>query len=51
MNSVSCQADRIDAGLDMAKRYDCLMVGLLWGTDGMPRDVNERGALAAELYF
>jgi 5-methyltetrahydrofolate corrinoid/iron sulfur protein methyltransferase len=51
MNSVSCQADRIDAGLDMAKRYDCLMVGLLWGTDGMPRDVNERGALAAELIY
>ncbi len=51
MNSVSCQADRIDAGLDMAKQYDCLMVGLLWGTDGMPRDVNERGALAAELIF
>jgi 5-methyltetrahydrofolate corrinoid/iron sulfur protein methyltransferase len=51
MNSVSCQADRIDAGLDMAKKYDCLMVGLLWGTDGMPRDVNERGALAAELIF
>jgi 5-methyltetrahydrofolate corrinoid/iron sulfur protein methyltransferase len=51
MNSVSCQADRIDAGLDMAKKYDCLMVGLLWGTDGMPRDVNERGALAAELIY
>jgi len=51
MNSVSCQADRIDAGLDMAKQYDCLMVGLLWGTDGMPRDVNERGALAAELIY
>ncbi len=51
MNSVSCQADRIDAGLDMVKKYDCLMVGLLWGTDGMPRDVNERGALAAELIF
>jgi 5-methyltetrahydrofolate corrinoid/iron sulfur protein methyltransferase len=51
LNSVSCQADRIDAGLDMAKKYDCLMVGLLWGTDGMPRDVNERGALAAELIF
>ena len=51
MNSVSCQADRIDAGLDMAKKYDCLMVGLLWGTDGMPRDVNERGALAAEITY
>ncbi len=35
----------------MAKQYDCLMVGLLCGTDGMPRDVNERGALAAELIY
>ena len=27
------------------------MVGLLWGTDGMPRDVNERGALAVDLIY
>jgi len=51
VNSVSCQADRIDAGLDLVKKYGALMVGLLWGTDGMPRDTNERAALAVDLTF
>jgi 5-methyltetrahydrofolate corrinoid/iron sulfur protein methyltransferase len=51
VNSVSCQADRIDAGLDLVKKYNSLMVGLLWGTEGMPRDVNERAALAVDLTF
>jgi 5-methyltetrahydrofolate corrinoid/iron sulfur protein methyltransferase len=27
------------------------MVGLLWGTDGMPRDVNERASLAVDIIF
>jgi len=51
VNSVSCQADRIDPGLDLVKKYDALMVGLLWGTDGMPRDVNERASLAVDIIF
>jgi 5-methyltetrahydrofolate corrinoid/iron sulfur protein methyltransferase len=51
VNSVSCQADRIDPGLEMVKKYGALMVGLLWGTDGMPRDVNERAALAVDLIY
>ena len=51
VNSVSCQADRIDAGLDLVKKYNALMVGLLWGTEGMPRDANERAALAVDLTF
>lgn len=51
VNSVSCQADRIDAGLDLVKKYNAQMVGLLWGTEGMPRDVNERAALAVDLTF
>lgn len=51
VNSVSCQADRIDAGLDLVKKYGALMVGLLWGTDGMPRDANERAALAVDLIY
>ena len=51
VNSVSCQVDRIDAGLDLVKKYDALMVGLLWGTDGMPRDVNERASLAVDLIY
>ena len=51
INSVSCQADRIDAGLDLVKKYNSQMVGLLWGTDGMPRDVNERASLAVDIIF
>jgi 5-methyltetrahydrofolate corrinoid/iron sulfur protein methyltransferase len=51
VNSVSCQADRIDAGLDLVKKYNAQMVGLLWGTDGMPRDVNERASLAVDIIF
>ncbi len=49
VNSVSCQADRIDAGLDLVHKYNALMVGLLWGTEGMPRDMDERAALTVEL--
>ena len=49
VNSVSCQDDRIDPGLELVKKYEAQMVGLLWGTDGMPRDVNERAVLAVDL--
>ena len=51
VNSVSCQTDRIDLGLDVVKKYNALMVGLLWGNDGMPRDVNERAALAVDIIY
>ncbi|MCX8042681.1 MAG: dihydropteroate synthase [Desulfobacterota bacterium] len=51
VNSVSCQSDRIDVGLTLVKRYNALMVGLLWGNDGMPRDANERAALAVDLVY
>jgi len=51
VNSVSCQTDRIDGGLELVKKYGALMVGLLWGTEGMPRDANERAALAVDLVF
>jgi len=51
VNSVSCQTDRINAGLELVKKYGTLMVGLLWGTEGMPRDANERAALAVDLVF
>ena len=51
VNSVSCQSDRIDNGLALVKKYNALMVGLLWGNDGMPRDANERAALAVDLIY
>ena len=51
MNSVSCQSDRMEKGLALAKQYNALMVGLLWGNDGMPRDANERASLAVDLIY
>ena len=35
----------------LALKYNCDFVGLLWGRDGLPRDANERGAIAAELLY
>jgi len=51
VNSVSCQEDRISVGLELVKKYNALMVGLLWGNDGLPRDANERAALAVDLVY
>jgi len=51
VNSVSCQPDRLEPGLELVKKYNALMVGLLWGADGMPRDANERAALAVDIIY
>ena len=51
VNSVSCQTERLEAGLKLVKEHNALMVGLLWGNDGMPRDSNERAALAVDLIY
>ena len=51
VNSVSCQPDRLEPGLEVVKKYNALMVGLLWGADGMPRDANERAALAVDIIY
>jgi cobalamin-dependent methionine synthase I len=42
INSVSLQTSRIDRGLEIAKKYNADVIGLLWSNEGMPRDVNER---------
>ena len=49
INSISLE--RMTEELPLAVKYDCDFVGLLWGRDGLPRDVNERGAIAAELLY
>lgn len=51
INSISAVSERMDKLLPMVKKYDCEMVALLYGPDGIPRDENERGAMAAELLF
>jgi len=42
INSVSLQSSRVDAGLDLAAKYDADLIALLWSDEGMPRDENER---------
>jgi 5-methyltetrahydrofolate corrinoid/iron sulfur protein methyltransferase len=49
INSISLE--RMTEELPLAVKYNCDFVGLLWGRDGLPRDVNERGAIAAELLY
>ncbi len=49
INSIS--PVRLDVGLPLVKNYNAAMIGLLWGEEGMPRDANERGMIAAELIY
>lgn len=49
INSISLV--RMDEELPFVVKYDCDFIGLLWGREGLPRDANERGAIAAELLY
>ncbi len=51
INSISLQPDRLQAELPLVKKYNCDMIGLLWGVEGMPRDANERCMLAVDLVY
>jgi 5-methyltetrahydrofolate corrinoid/iron sulfur protein methyltransferase len=51
INSISAVQSRMERQIPMARKYNAGFVALLYGPDGIPRDENERGALAAELIF
>ena len=51
INSIMARAERYEAMLPLAAKYNADMIALMWGPDGLPRDENERGALAAELLY
>lgn len=51
VNSVSLQPERLEQLLPLVKAYNAEMIGLLWGTDGMPRDINERCMLSVDLVY
>jgi cobalamin-dependent methionine synthase I len=51
INSVSLQPERLERVLPMAKNYSAHVIGLLWGKEGMPRDANERAALAVDFIY
>ena len=49
INSISVA--RMDEELPLVLKYNADFIGLLWGREGLPRDANERGAIAAELLY
>lgn len=49
MNSISAQPERMEKLIPVAAEMNCNLVALLWGPDGMPRDSNERAAMAVDL--
>jgi len=51
INSIMCRPERYEKMIPLAVKYKASMIALMWGPDGLPRDENERGALAAELIY
>lgn len=51
VNSIMARPERYEAMLPMAAKYEADIVALMWGPDGLPRDENERAALAVELLY
>jgi 5-methyltetrahydrofolate corrinoid/iron sulfur protein methyltransferase len=51
INSIMCRPERYEKMVPLAVKYKASMIALMWGPEGLPRDENERGALAAELIY
>lgn len=51
INSIMCRPARYEKMLPLAAKHQANMIALMWGPDGLPRDENERGVLAAELLY
>lgn len=51
INSIMCRPERYEKMIPMAAEHDADVIALLWGPDGLPRDENERAALAVELIY
>jgi 5-methyltetrahydrofolate corrinoid/iron sulfur protein methyltransferase len=51
VNSIMARPERYERMVPMAAEYDADFVALMWGPDGLPRDENERAALAVELIY
>ena len=51
INSIMCRAERYENMIPLAVKYKANIIALMWGPEGLPRDENERGALAAELIY
>jgi len=51
INSIMCRPERYENMIPLAVKYQANMIALMWGPEGLPRDENERAALAVELLY
>ena len=51
INSIMVRPERYERMVPMAMEHDADFIALLWGPEGLPRDENERAALAVELIY
>jgi 5-methyltetrahydrofolate corrinoid/iron sulfur protein methyltransferase len=51
VNSIMARPERYTAMIPIAAKYNAQAIALLWGPEGLPRDENERAALAVELCY
>jgi 5-methyltetrahydrofolate corrinoid/iron sulfur protein methyltransferase len=49
VNSISARPERMELLMPIAKRYNAPFIAMTVGAEGIPRDANERGLLAAEM--
>lgn len=51
INSIMARPERMDALLPLAAKFEANFIALMYGPEGLPRDANERGELAATLQY
>ena len=51
INSIMVRPERYERMVPIAAEHNCEFIALMWGPDGLPRDENERAALAVELLY
>ncbi|MBW1894675.1 MAG: dihydropteroate synthase [Deltaproteobacteria bacterium] len=51
INSIMARPERYEKMIPLAAEYNADFIALMWGPDGLPRDENERAALAVELLY
>ena len=51
INSIMARQERYEKMIPLVVEYNADFIALMWGPEGLPRDADERGALAAELLY
>ncbi len=51
VNSIMARPERYEKMIPLAAEHNADFVALMWGPEGLPRDENERAALAVELLY